>query len=165
MIYSYEPVRALCGSEARFRLLKALYEAPKKSFHLRGLAAAAGVDPSQALRVLRELAAAGLCREIADVPAKKYQAATGHPLAAALARTFAAADAPDEEEREVDLAQAPVLRSLLWTGRQRARIPAREAFRHYENNWRFIRDARMSSREKQLLERLKKDYGRGLINA
>ena len=165
MLYSYEPVRALCGSEARFRLVKALYEDPRKSFHLRGLAAAAGVDPSQALRLLRQLAGAGLCREIAGVPAKKYQATTGHPLADALARTFAPADIPEEEAPEVDLAQAPVLRSLLWTGRERTRIPAGEAFRHYENNWRFIRNAPMSAREKQLLERLKRDYGRGLINA
>lgn len=163
MLYSYEPVRALCGSEARFRLLKALYEDPKKSFHLRGLAAAAGVDPSQALRVLRELAAAGLCREIADVPAKKYQATTGHPLTGALAQTFAPADSLEEEE--IDVAQAPVLRSLLWTGRERSRIPAREAFRHYENNWRFIRNTPMGAREKRLLDRLKKAYGRGLINA
>jgi hypothetical protein len=44
------------------------------------------------------------------------------------------------------------------------RIPAREAFRHYENNWRFIRGAPMDARERKLLERLKRDYGRGLIN-
>jgi hypothetical protein len=164
MLHSFEPVRALCGSEARFRLVKALYEDPRKTFHLRGLAAAARVDPSQAHRLLREFAAAGLCREIEDVPFRKYQAAAAHPLADALAKTFAAPAAGREEEPEIDLEQAPVLRSLLWTGRERTRIPAREAFKHYENNWRFIRGAQMGAREKRLLERLKKDYGRGLIN-
>lgn len=165
MLHSYEPVRALCGSEARFRLVKALYEDPARSYHLRGLAAAAAVDPSQALRVLREWVRAGLCKETADVPARKYQAVMAHPLAAALAETFAPAGVPQETEPEVDLAQAPVLRSLLWSGRERTRIPAREAFRHYESNWRFIREADMDAREKRLFERLKRRYGRGLINA
>lgn len=165
MIHSDGPVRALCGGAARFRLARALYERPGTVFHLRGLAAAARVDPGQAHRLLREFVAAGLCREIADAPFRKYQAAAEHPLARALAETFApAAGEPAGDEPEVDLAQAPVLRSLLWTGRERARIPAPEAFRHYENNWRFVREARMGAREKRLLERLKREYGRGLIN-
>jgi hypothetical protein len=166
MLHAYEPIRALCGSEARFRLARALYEQPRTAFHLRGLAAAARVDPSQALRLVREFASAGLCEEIGDVPFKRYQAASGHPLAGALAETFAtpAADQDNEAAAEVNLDEAPVLRSLLWTGRKRTRIPAREAFRHYENNWRFIREGQMGAREKQLLEKLKRDYGRGLIN-
>jgi hypothetical protein len=165
MIHAYEPVRTLCGSEARFRLLKALYEDPSKAFHLRGLAAAAGVDPGQAYRLVRGFVAAELCRQLDDAPFKKYQATLEHPLAEALAKTFAPAVSLDRKgDPEVDLEQAPVLRSLLWTGRKRARIPAREAFKHYENNWPFIRDAKMEPREKQLLERLKRDYGRGLIN-
>jgi DNA-binding MarR family transcriptional regulator len=165
MLHPYEPVRALCGGEARFRLLKALYEDPCKAFHLRGLAAAAGVDPAQVHRLLKHLLAAGLCRRIEDGPFKRYQATTEHPLARALAETFRPAmRQQDPEELEVDLQHAPVLRSLLWTGRKRKRIPAREAFKHYENNWPFIRNAEMEPREKKLLERLKRDYGRGLIN-
>lgn len=164
MLHAFEPIKALCGGEARFRLLRALYEAPGTPFHLRGLAAAARVDPSQTHRLLREFVAAGLCREIEDIPSRKYQAAMEHPVARALAETFVAATAEKVEEPEVDLDDAPVLRSLLWTGRKRTRIPAREAFKHYENNWRFIHDAPMGARERQMLERLKKDYGRGLIN-
>lgn len=163
MLHAYEPVRALCGSEARFRLVKALYEAPETAFHLRGLAAAALVDPSQAHRLVREFVAAGLCDEIAGTPFSKYKAAAGHPLTDALAETFRTT-AREDDGKEVDLAKAPVLRSLLWTGRERTRIPAREAFRHYENNWRHIRNAPMGAAEKRLLERLTKDYGRGLIN-
>ena len=165
MLHAYEPLRALCGSEARFRLIRALYADPRQAFHLRGLAGAARVDPAQAYRLLRNFVAAGLCRQIEDAPFKKYQATMDHPLARALAEIFAPAGPPDRPgEPEVDLEQAPVLRSLLWTGRKRARIPAREAFQHYENNWSSIRVAEMDPREKRLLERLKQDYGSGLIN-
>ena len=164
MLHAYEPVRALCGGEARFRLVKALYEAPGKAFHLRGLAAAARVDPSQAHRLLREFVAAGLCEEIPDTPFRKYKAAAGHPLTHALGETFRSAAPQDDDGEAIDLRRAPVLRSLLWTGRGRTRIPAREAFRHYENNWRSVRNSPMGAGEKRLLERLTKDYGRGLIN-
>lgn len=167
MIHAYEPVRALCGSEARFRLARALYEQPQTPFHLRGLAGAARVDPSQALKLLREFVTAGLCREIENAPFKRYQAAMDHPLANALAETFRGGvetGAQTAAEPEVSLGDTPVLRSLLWTGRKRTRIPAREAFKHYENNWRFIRETQMDAREKKLFEQLKRDYGGGLIN-
>lgn len=164
MLHAYEPVRALCGSEARFRLVKALYEAPGTAFHVRGLAAAARVDPGQTHRLLREFVAARLCEEIQATPFRKYRAAAGHPFTDALSETFRAEVPQEDDGREVDLGKAPVLRSLLWTGRERKRIPAREAFRHYENNWRQIRNAPMGAGEKRLLERLAKDYGRGLIN-
>lgn len=167
MLHAYEPVRALCGSEARFRLARALYEQPQTAFHLRGLAAAARVDPSQALKLLREFVAAGLCTEIGEAPFKRYQAVTDHPLAQALAETFGGGMEEGDAsaaEPEVNLGEAPVLRSLLWTGRKRTRIPAREAFKHYENNWRFIRETQMDPRERKLFEQLKRDYGRGLVN-
>jgi len=164
MLHAYEPVRALCGSEARFRLVKALYEVPGTAFHLRGLAAAARVDPSQAHRLVRAFVAAGLCEEIPGTPFRKYKAVAGHPLTDALAETFRNAAPQEDDGEEVDLRQAPVLRSLLWTGRERTRIPAREAFKHYENNWRHVRNAPMGAGEKRLLARLTKDYGRGLIN-
>ncbi len=164
MLHAYEPVRALCGSEARFRLVRALYESPGTAFHLRGLAAAARVDPSQAHRLLREFVAAGLCEEIPAAPFRKFRAAAGHPLAEALIETFRDAALEAGKGEEVDLGKAPVLRSLLWTGRERTSIPAAEAFRHYENNWRLVRNAAMGAGEKRLLERLKKDYGRGLMN-
>jgi hypothetical protein len=165
MLHAYEPLQALCGSQARFRLIRALYDDPQKAFHLRGLAGAARVDPAQAYRLLRKFVAAGLCRQIDEAPFKKYQATMDHPLAQALAEIFAPAGPVDRAaEPEVDLEQAPVLRSLLWTGRKPTRIPAREAFKHYENNWSLVSVADMSPREKRLLERLKQDYGGGLIN-
>ena len=167
MLHAYEPIRALCGSEARFRLARALYEQPHTAFHLRGLAAAARVDPSQALKLLRAFVAAGLCTEIGAAPFKRYQAATDHPLANALAKTFGGGVEAAEEpaaQAQVNLADTPVLRSLLWTGRKRTRIPAHEAFKHYENNWRFISETQMDVQERKLFEQLKRDYGRGLVN-
>ncbi len=164
MMHSEQPVRALCGSEARFRLLKAVFENPGQAFHLRGLAAAARVDPSQVARLLPQFVRAGLCKEVPDSPFRKYRAALGHPIADALATTFRSGEPQGAQEPQIDLEDTPVLRSLLWTGRQPARIPAREAFRHYENQWRFLREAELGEKERQILERLKRDYGRGLMN-
>ena len=45
-------LREVCGSEERFRLLRALFENPGREFHGRGLAAAAGIDPSNASKLL-----------------------------------------------------------------------------------------------------------------
>jgi len=161
---SDRPVRALCGSEARFRLVKALYQAPARRFHLRGLAGAAGVDPSQVAKLLPQFVQAGLCEEVPDTPFKKYCAARTHPLAQALLQVFADENPKQEQDELVSLKEAPVLRSLLWTGRERTHIPAREAFKHYENQWRHIRESDLTQKEKRLVERLKRDYGRGLIN-
>jgi len=77
MIHDDAPVRVLCGSEARYRLVRALYAAPHAAFHLRGLAAAARVDPGQVARLLPRLAAAGLCEALDDRPFRKYRAARG----------------------------------------------------------------------------------------
>ncbi len=65
---------------------------------------------------------------------------------------------------EVDLRLAPVLKSLLWTGRERDRIPAEEAFRNYERNWRFVRLEKLEPQEQQLIDQLARTYGAGLIN-
>jgi len=160
-----QPLKALCGGEARFRLVKALYEAPGQAFRARALAGAASVDPGQAHRLLREFVRAGLCEEIEDPPHRSYRASRAHPITRALADAFAEARGPRADDpRQVDLADAPVLRSLLWTGRERDRIGEEEAFRQYERNWRFVQGAPMPPAERKLLERLAREYGRGLVN-
>ena len=164
MVYDDTPIRALCGSEARYRMIKALYEAPGKAFHLRGLAAAAGVDPSQVAKLLPRLIEARLCEVVSDAPFNKYRAVQGHPLTDALTKVFASERVNEGEGEVVNLREAPVLRSILWTGREREVIPAREAFRHYENQWRYVQGAKMGRKEKALLERLAREYGHGLVN-
>lgn len=164
MVYDDTPIKALCGSDARYRVVKALYEAVGRAFHLRGLAAAARVDPSQVAKLLPQLVEARLCEVVSDAPFNKYRAAQGHPITDALTKVFGPESATQGEGELVNLREAPVLRSILWTGRERDAIPAREAFRHYENQWRHVRGARMGRKERELVERLAREYGRGLIN-
>lgn len=58
----------------------------------------------------------------------------------------------------------PELRDIAWNRRD-ALIPAREAFQLYERNWRFVDPARLTPAERQLIDRLKSEYGNGELNA
>ena len=159
-----DALRELCGSKSRYRVFKALYESPGKEYHLRGLAAAASVDPSQVHKLLPRIIEAGLCEQVEALPYPKYRARKDHPLFGRLAGLFREDARSTGELGEVDLTDTPVLRSLLWTGRKRARVPAEEAFRHYERNWRFVRRTALGPKERELIDRLAKVYGGGLIN-
>lgn len=68
------------------------------------------------------------------------------------------------DQMVVRLADYPQLRDLAWN-RADELIPAKEAFQLYERNWRFIEPARLDARERALIERLKAEFGRGVINA
>lgn len=68
-------------------------------------------------------------------------------------------------ERVVRVAEYPMLRDLLWTGRRREFLPAREAFDIYERNWRFVNPTELGENEKALVERLCRRFGGGLLNA
>jgi hypothetical protein len=68
-------------------------------------------------------------------------------------------------ERVVRVDDYPMLRDLLWTGRRRQFLPAREAFDIYERNWRFVNPAELAEAEKALIERLRRRFGGGLLNA
>jgi len=68
-------------------------------------------------------------------------------------------------ERIVRVAEYPMLRDLIWTGRQRELLPAREAFDIYERNWRFVNPSELGENEKELVERLCRRFGSGLLNA
>jgi len=72
--------------------------------------------------------------------------------------------AQTDELGDVDLKDAPALRLMLWTGTERTRIPAREAFRLYERNWRYLRRTPIAPAERALIDRLAKTFGGGVIN-
>lgn len=61
------------------------------------------------------------------------------------------------------LSDYPQLADLAWN-RAEPFIPAREAFALYERNWRHVDAKTLESHERQLLERLKAEFGAGLVN-
>jgi len=70
----------LFGSEARARLLRTLFCHPQEAYHLRGLAAAAGVDSGNASKALKGLTEAHLVKIVSDSRGPRYQADDRSPL-------------------------------------------------------------------------------------
>jgi hypothetical protein len=66
-------------------------------------------------------------------------------------------------EELIDVREYPELALLCWNRADRF-LPAREAFALYERNWRFVDPARMSARERSLVDRLARRYGKGVLN-
>lgn len=91
----------LCGSASRFKLLRALFESPNQSFHLRGLAAASRTDPGNAHRLMRRLVAAGLCERVPRGSQLEYRANRGNPLFEELVAMFSLASALVADLRRV----------------------------------------------------------------
>lgn len=90
-------------------------------------------------------------------------------VAAKLAVARRASEFPDLLDEALDqllvhLADYPQLRDLAWN-RTDDYIPAKEAFQLYERNWRFIEPDRLEPKEGELIDRLKKRFGAGVINA
>jgi len=63
----------------------------------------------------------------------------------------------------VDIQEYPNLHLLCWNRTERF-IPARDAFSLYERNWRFVDEKTLEPRERELIERLKRTCGGGLLN-
>jgi hypothetical protein len=57
----------------------------------------------------------------------------------------------------------PQLALLAWNRAVRD-IAGEEALALYEANWRFVDEAAMATHEKVLLDRLTRQYGRGVLN-
>jgi hypothetical protein len=64
----------------------------------------------------------------------------------------------------VRLADYPQLRDLAWN-RSGELIPAKEAFQLYERNWRLLDRSALDDRERDLIARLKAEFGNDEINA
>jgi hypothetical protein len=67
-------------------------------------------------------------------------------------------------EELIDVREYPELALLCWNRADRF-LSAREAFALYERNWRFVDAARLSARERDLVDRLVQRYGNGVLNA
>jgi len=88
------------------------------------------------------------------------------------ARLRAAANAPHFEKAldrflqdvVVDINRWPKLRELAWNRADRW-IPAEEALALYERNWRFVQPEELATDEAALVERLKTQFGGGILNA
>jgi hypothetical protein len=64
----------------------------------------------------------------------------------------------------VDMHQWPRLRELAWNRADRW-IPAEEALGLYERNWRFVQLDELTTEEAALIDRLKQQFGGGVVNA
>ena len=83
-----DSLSVLFGSEARAKLLRTLLSQPTRTYHLRGLAAAAGVDSGNASKALKGLANTHLVRLIPDARGTLYQAEDKSPLFKPLRELF-----------------------------------------------------------------------------
>lgn len=81
-------LREICGSEERYRVLSYLFSNAGSAHHARGIAQEAGVDPSNANRLLGRLVDAGLCTRSVDRLYVRYQAREDHPLFKILVDAF-----------------------------------------------------------------------------
>lgn len=67
------------------------------------------------------------------------------------------------EDQVLEIGQWPTLRELAWNRADRW-IPAEEALALYERNWRFVEEDRLTPQEAELIDRLKNQFGKGMLN-
>jgi hypothetical protein len=89
--------------------------------------------------------------------------------ASKLAAARGAVDYPRQLDSALDrivvrVRDYPQLTDLAWN-RTDEFIPADEALRLYERNWRLIEPTGLDARERALIERLRAEYGSGGLNA
>lgn len=111
-------LREVFGSDERYRILRTLYEQPGRALPLRRLASTAEVDPGNTSKLLKRLAAVGLCERIDDEARPTFRAPLDHPLRELLSAFFIGATAStpapvaresrqrygDQAQRELDAA-------------------------------------------------------------
>lgn len=64
----------------------------------------------------------------------------------------------------IALATYPQLHLIAWNRHDGDLIDEREALALYEANWRFVAPEQMEEAERQLLQRLIRQYGHGVLN-
>ncbi len=94
----------------------------------------------------------------------KLRPATAERLRRALAIPgFEDALARFLDDALIDTDAYPNLRLLCWNRSERF-IPAREAFSLYERNWRLVDEKTLGSHERELIDRLMRTHGAGVLN-
>ncbi len=64
----------------------------------------------------------------------------------------------------IHLHNFPQLRLIAWNMRKEDTLADHEAFALYERNWRFVDQTQLLNHERELIERLCKEFGAGLMN-
>ncbi|MEO8411317.1 MAG: hypothetical protein ABI478_12175 [Propionivibrio sp.] len=62
------------------------------------------------------------------------------------------------------IADFPQLKLIAWNRGENALIEDEEALALYERNWRFVEQDRLGQQERELIDRLVKMYGHGVLN-
>lgn len=81
-------LKHLFGGEIKVRILQVLLSHPEQSYHLRGLAAAAGTEYGNTSKALKALVASGVVQVIDQAPYSRYQANTKTPIFEPLRQLF-----------------------------------------------------------------------------
>lgn len=58
----------------------------------------------------------------------------------------------------------PALKLIAWSYKEDVELTDEEALALYERNWRFVDQARLSSEERALIERLVREVGGGILH-
>ncbi len=58
----------------------------------------------------------------------------------------------------------PQLRLIAWNRQPHDAITGGEAFDLYETNWRFVDEKALLPHERDLIDRLTREYGRGILH-
>lgn len=64
----------------------------------------------------------------------------------------------------INLRNYPQLRLICWNRDPEMELDDAEAFALYERNWRLVDASSLSEEERQLIERLTRDCGNGVMN-
>jgi hypothetical protein len=69
-----------------------------------------------------------------------------------------------EGDMQLRVADYPQLRLIAWNRREDDLVDEDEALALYERNWRYVDQHALSQDERQLIDRLVRQYGHGVLN-
>ncbi|MBV6747217.1 hypothetical protein [Xanthomonas vasicola] len=65
---------------------------------------------------------------------------------------------------QLRLADYPQLKLIAWNRRDNDLVEEEEALALYERNWRYVDEAHLLSKERQLIDQLVQKYGHGVLH-